>query len=52
MPDPRDVDAITVACRDRQITAWTTVPDPYTRAAVGVRVGDMLSDGWANDAPT
>jgi len=30
-PAGRDLDAIVVACRDRESAAWTTVPDPYQR---------------------
>ena len=52
VPGPHDVDAITAACRDREIAAWTTVPDPYTRADAVRFVGDMVPAGWANAAPT
>jgi RimJ/RimL family protein N-acetyltransferase len=31
-PQPRDIEAILVACRDRESVRWTTVPDPYERA--------------------
>lgn len=51
VPGPRDVDAITIACRDPQITAWTTVPDPYTTAHALCFVDEIVPKGWAAAAP-
>ena len=31
-PGPHDVDAITAACQDADVAAWTTVPSPYGTA--------------------
>jgi RimJ/RimL family protein N-acetyltransferase len=45
-PTPADVDAITAACQDPDVAAWTVVPSPYTRQdAVGF-VRDYVARGW------
>ncbi|MFC8921677.1 GNAT family N-acetyltransferase [Cellulosimicrobium sp. NPDC057127] len=45
-PTLGDVDAITAACQDPDVAAWTVVPSPYTRDdAVGF-VRDYVTPGW------
>jgi RimJ/RimL family protein N-acetyltransferase len=45
-PTADDVDAITAACQDPDVAAWTVVPSPYAREdAVGF-VRDYVAGGW------
>lgn len=46
-PEERDIDAITVACRDPQTRRWTTVPDPYRREDAEFFVGPYAGGRWA-----
>lgn len=49
VPTLADVDAITAACQDPDVLAWTTVPSPYTRNdAVGFIEG-VAAPGWAKE---
>jgi RimJ/RimL family protein N-acetyltransferase len=43
-----DVDAITEACQDAEVQAWTTVPSPYTRADALEYVREKVAGGWAD----
>lgn len=50
-PVASDIDAITSACQDPEISRWTTVPSPYAREhAVGFI--DLVAAGWANENET
>ena len=45
-PTLDDVEAITAACQDPDVAAWTVVPSPYAREdAVGF-VRDYVAPGW------
>jgi RimJ/RimL family protein N-acetyltransferase len=46
VPTEADVDAITAACQDPQITAWVTVPSPYTRSDAEGFLRDVVGPGW------
>jgi RimJ/RimL family protein N-acetyltransferase len=45
-PAPGDVDAITAACQDPEISRWTRVPSPYTRRHA-VEFVDRSAGMWA-----
>ena len=45
-PTPADVDAITEACQDRDVQAWTTVPSPYSRADAEGFIDTWVVAGW------
>jgi RimJ/RimL family protein N-acetyltransferase len=47
-PTMDDVDAITQACQDPEVQAWTTVPSPYSRADAEAYVRDKVAAGWAD----
>jgi RimJ/RimL family protein N-acetyltransferase len=47
-PTMDDVDAITQACQDPEVQAWTTVPSPYTRADAEEYIRDKVAAGWAD----
>ncbi|MDO8107545.1 GNAT family protein [Isoptericola sp. b441] len=49
VPTAAHVDAITVACQDPQIQAWTTVPSPYEREHAEGFVQGWGVRGWAED---
>lgn len=46
VPTPGDVDAITQACQDPDVAAWTTVPNPYARRDAEAFVRDVVGPGW------
>ncbi len=48
-PTDDDVDAITAACQDPEITRWTTVPSPYSRAD-GEDFVRRVDEWWADRA--
>lgn len=50
VPTKTDVDAITKACQDPQIQAWTTVPSPYARSDAEYFVSTLVAEGWASDS--
>ena len=53
-PVEADVPAITAACQDPEVSRWTTVPSPYTRADAEQFVTGFVADGWrawADGAP-
>ncbi|OLT55218.1 GNAT family N-acetyltransferase [Cellulosimicrobium sp. CUA-896] len=45
-PTLDDVDAITAACQDPDIAAWTVLPSPYTRDDALGFVRDHVAPGW------
>lgn len=47
VPDEADVDAITAACQDPEITRWTTVPSPYFRSDAEEYVR-LIGEWWAD----
>lgn len=49
IPTDADVDAITAACRDPEIAAWTVVPSPYRRADAEQFVTRFVPDGWSRN---
>lgn len=49
LPALDDVDAITRACQDPDVAAWTTVPSPYTREDAEAFVTHWAVEGWAAD---
>ena len=51
MPTLADVDAITAACQDPEVSRWTTVPSPYTRKDGEDFVG-LVADWWADGVET
>lgn len=48
-PTDTDVDAITAACQDPDVAAWTVVPSPYRRADAEQFVTRFVPDGWSRD---
>lgn len=51
VPDTTDVDAITEACQDPEISRWTTVPSPYTRQDAEDYVR-LAGEWWADGSQT
>jgi len=49
---PADAEAVTVACQDPLIQAWTTVPSPYVRGHAEDFLGRTVPMGWATGAAT
>jgi len=47
-PRAADIDAITRACQDPEVTAWTTVPDPYRREHAEGFLTSVVEPGWEN----
>jgi RimJ/RimL family protein N-acetyltransferase len=47
IPGERDIDRVTELCQDAAVSAWTTVPLPYTRADAEGFVLGMVTRGWA-----
>jgi RimJ/RimL family protein N-acetyltransferase len=45
-PTLEDVDAITEACRDPEISAWVTVPVPYGREHAEGFITGVVDPGW------
>lgn len=45
-----DVEAITRACQDEEISRWTTVPTPYTRQSAEAFCTLMVPNGWESGA--
>lgn len=43
-----DVDDITLACQDPEVTAWTTVPSPYERSRAEAFLDGYVRPGWIN----
>lgn len=50
-PGSVDVDAITEACQDPEISRWTTVPSPYFRQDAEDFVG-LVAQWWADGSQT
>ena len=50
VPTFSDVDAITAACREREISEWTVVPVPYERRHAEGFVRYHVAEGWAKDS--
>ncbi len=48
-PTESDVDAITAACQDPEVQAWTVVPSPYLRTHAEGFVRDFVAEGWRED---
>lgn len=46
-PTLADVPAVTAACQDPAIAAWTTVPSPYATADAVFFVEQLSDTGWA-----
>jgi RimJ/RimL family protein N-acetyltransferase len=42
-----DIDAITAACQDPEISKWTTIPWPYSRADAEKFVDEIVPHGWS-----
>src|SRR5690606_14529491 len=51
IPTDADVDAITAACQDPEVSRWTTVPSPYSRADAEAFVG-LVASWWAEGVET
>lgn len=51
VPDESDVDTITVACQDPEISRWTTVPSPYFRSDAEDYVR-LIGEWWADGTQT
>ncbi|UGY91737.1 GNAT family N-acetyltransferase [Streptomyces gobiensis] len=47
--EPRDVDAVLVACQDPEIPRWIPVPDPYGREHAEDFVLNASPAGWRED---
>ena len=47
-PVPADVPAVTAACQEPAIAAWTIVPSPYADSDAVFFVGRVSDEGWAN----
>lgn len=47
VPDESDIDAITAACQDPEISRWTTVPSPYRRTDAEDYVR-LIGEWWAD----
>lgn len=45
-PTMDDVDAITAACQDADVQAWTTVPSPYTRSDAEQFITRVVGPAW------
>jgi RimJ/RimL family protein N-acetyltransferase len=45
-----DADAVTEACQDPQVQAWTTVPSPYVRGDAEDFLERVVPMGWATGA--
>ena len=45
-PTVDDIDAITEACQDPEISAWVSVPDPYRREHAEGFVAQLVEPGW------
>lgn len=45
-PERSDIDAITRACQDKEISRWTSVPTPYTRRDAEAFCLLMVPNGW------
>lgn len=43
-----DVEGMLALARDPETLAWTTVPDPYSRADALVEIGETAPRGWAD----
>ncbi|KDA06480.1 acetyltransferase [Microbacterium sp. CH12i] len=50
-PTAADVDAITAACQDPEISRWTTVPSPYSRDD-GSGFVELVAEWWAEGVET
>lgn len=46
-PTLDDVGALTLACQDPDVAAWTTVPSPYSEAHAAGFVEHWVAPGWA-----
>lgn len=49
VPTAADIDAITAACQDPEISRWTTVPTPYTREHAEGFV-ELVTQSWADES--
>lgn len=47
-PTSGDVDDITLACQDPEVSAWVTVPRPYRRADAEGFLVHVVGPGWAS----
>lgn len=50
-PTDADVDAITAACQDPEVSRWTTAPYPYSRADAETFVG-LVAEWWEEGVET
>lgn len=51
IPTEADIDAITAACQDPEVSRWTTVPSPYTREDA-VDFVELVAKWWADGVET
>lgn len=51
IPTAADIDAITAACQDPEVSRWTTVPSPYSRENAAAFV-DLVAGWWADGVET
>jgi RimJ/RimL family protein N-acetyltransferase len=51
IPTEADVDAITFACQDPEVSRWTTVPSPYSRSDAEGFIG-LVESWWADGVET
>ena len=49
-PTVDDIDTITTACQDPEISAWVSVPDPYRREHAEGFISQLVDPGWASGA--
>jgi len=47
-PTSGDLDDITLACQDPEVSAWVTVPRPYRRADAEGFLEHVVGPGWAS----
>ncbi len=47
LPVDGDVEEMTLACQDREVTAWTPLPLPYLVEHARGFIGGVVLDGWA-----
>ncbi|BDZ38975.1 GNAT family N-acetyltransferase [Microbacterium suwonense] len=51
IPSEADLDAITAACQDPEVSRWTTVPSPYSRDDAEAFVG-LVASWWTEGVET